>query len=87
MIVLEANKILWNEVLTYTTDVITIIAIIAVSLFILLDNQRNPIKSIAWLVLIIFIPFIGLVLYFLIGRNYRKNKIFSRKEVLDLQHI
>lgn len=87
MIYLNINSELIRSIITYATEVITLIAIVAVSLFILLDNSRNPIKSISWLLVIIFIPVIGILLYFFIGRNYRKNKIFSRKEISDLQHI
>jgi len=87
MFFIYINSNLVREIITYSTEVITIIAIIAVSLFILLDNRRSPIKSISWLLVIIFIPVIGLILYFFLGRNYRKNKIFSRKEISDLQHI
>ncbi|MDR0828902.1 MAG: cardiolipin synthase [Prevotellaceae bacterium] len=46
---------------------------------ILLDN-RNPVKSIAWVVALIMLPVAGLVCYVFFGRNFRKNKMFSEKE-------
>ncbi|MDR1543924.1 MAG: cardiolipin synthase [Prevotellaceae bacterium] len=45
---------------------------------ILLDN-RNPVKSIAWVVALIMLPVVGLVFYLFFGKDYRKNKIFSQK--------
>lgn len=54
--------------------------------YLLLEN-RPPEQTSAWALTILFIPFIGLLLYLNFGRNYRKNKIFSRKELIDLQRL
>jgi cardiolipin synthase len=51
---------------------------------IILEN-RNPIKTLAWLLVLILLPFVGIILYFYFGRNYRKVKIFSRKELQDVE--
>ena len=47
---------------------------------IILEN-RNPVKSISWLVVLVFIPFLGLFLYLLLGQDYRKRKMISRKSI------
>lgn len=47
---------------------------------ILLEN-RNPVKSISWLVVLVFIPFIGLFLYLIFGQDFRKRKMISRKSI------
>ena len=47
---------------------------------ILLEN-RNPVKSISWLLVLVFVPFIGLLLYVILGQDYRKRKIISRKSI------
>lgn len=47
---------------------------------ILLEN-RNPVKSISWLIVLVFIPFLGLFLYLLFGQDYRKRKMISRKSI------
>lgn len=41
-------------------------------LVVLINDQRNPTKTLAWLVLLTFLPLFGLVLYFFFGRNLRK---------------
>nr|WP_246485069.1 cardiolipin synthase [Chitinophaga qingshengii] len=52
---------------------------------ILLEN-RNPIKAVAYILLLIFIPIVGLVVYYYLGRDLRKRRRFtlkgSRDEVL-----
>ncbi|MDH5827669.1 cardiolipin synthase [Sphingobacterium faecium] len=45
---------------------------------ILIEN-RNPTKTISWVMVIVFLPFIGLILYYLFGQKFRK--------VRRLQHI
>jgi cardiolipin synthase len=51
---------------------------------ILIIQQRdNPMKTIAWLLIITFFPLVGIIFYFYFGKNYRKEKIFSRKGLLS----
>jgi cardiolipin synthase len=57
--------------------------IVSVSV-VLLDN-RNPVKAIAWIVCLIFLPVVGLVFYYFVGRDYRYNKIFSRQGLKKIQ--
>jgi cardiolipin synthase len=55
---------------------------------ILVIQQRgDPLKTIVWLLVIAFLPAIGIVLYFFVGKNYRKEKIFSRKGLSDSRQI
>jgi cardiolipin synthase len=56
--------------------------IIALFLRILLEN-RNPLKTQSYLLLLALLPVIGLIIYFFFGVNYRKRKLFSRKALLD----
>ena len=52
---------------------------------VLLDN-RNPVKQIAWIVCLIFLPIIGLIFYFFLGRDYRKKKFFSYKGLQQVKN-
>ncbi len=52
--------------------------IIGIIVVIILDN-RNPVKTLAWVLVLIFLPFIGLVLYFFFGRSQRHERMISRK--------
>ena len=55
--------------------------------FSLLQENRDPEITLAWVLGLILMPFIGLVLYLNFGRNFRKVKIFSRKGLTDLARI
>src|ERR1035437_7677070 len=57
--------------------VYTIISTISV---LLLEN-RNPAKSLSWLLVLLFIPVVGMFFYLLLGQDYRKKKIISKKSI------
>ena len=48
---------------------------IAIILTILIEN-RNPTKTIAWIMVIVFVPVIGIVIYYFFGQKFKKIKIF-----------
>ncbi len=50
-------------------------------------ERRDPVKSLAWIAVIALVPLLGLAVYVLFGRNWRKRKMFSRKGVLDEEWI
>ncbi len=52
------------------------------SLGVLLEN-RNPMKTMSFVLVMYFIPIIGVGVYLLFGQNYRKHALFSRKGVRD----
>lgn len=52
----------------------TIISCIAV----VLSENRNPIKSLAWVTVLIFLPIIGLVFYIFFGRSLKNMRMISR---------
>ncbi|MDY6801577.1 MAG: cardiolipin synthase [Bacteroidota bacterium] len=55
---------------------------ILVSLVILLEN-RDPIRASSLILLLFILPGIGLIIYFFLGRNYRKKKMFEAKKDSD----
>lgn len=60
-----------------------IIAIsIVIAIHILLEN-RNPIRTSALILLLFTLPGIGLLVYFFLGRNYRKKRMFESKQDSD----
>jgi cardiolipin synthase len=69
-----------------------IVLIIVVCLRILMDT-RSPSKAAAYMLLVILLPIAGIIIYFSVGINYRKRKIYSknlfagelRKQINDLQ--
>ncbi|KAA6348150.1 Major cardiolipin synthase ClsA [termite gut metagenome] len=57
--------------------------IIGAIIVVVLDN-RNPVKTIAWVLVLAFLPFVGLVFYFFFGRSNRHQRIISRKSYNNL---
>lgn len=55
----------------------TLISIISV---LLLEN-RNPAKSLSWVLVLLFIPILGLFFYLILGQNLRKKKLISKKSI------
>lgn len=47
-------------------------------------KKQDPIKTLAWTVVLLLIPYIGVLFYLYFGQNFRKRKIFSRKGLADL---
>jgi len=66
-------------------SILYLITVIFVCLVIIFEN-RAPVKTLSWVLVISLIPVIGILLYFFFGQNYRKRKIFSRKGITDSEH-
>lgn len=67
--------LLIGEIVYITILVITCIRIIY--------DTRSTTKTMAYLLLAIFFPFGGIIFYFSFGINYRKRKLYGRKEISD----
>lgn len=59
------------------------IALTLTSLYLLIKDGSKPIRIWAWILLILFIPFIGAMLYFFFGVNLRRQKLFDLKKEID----
>jgi cardiolipin synthase A/B len=60
---------------------------VAFTVILVVQQKGDPLKTIAWILVIFVLPVIGIILYFFFGKNYRKEKIFSRKGLLDLEQM
>ncbi len=63
-------------------EILYVIVVILVCLRIIYDT-RTITKTLAYLILAIFVPVFGLIFYFTFGINYRKRKIYSKKLLRD----
>ena len=50
---------------------------------VLMDN-RQPAKTMAWMLVIYFMPVVGLLFYFFFGRNTRREKLMSQRSLDQL---
>ena len=60
----------WTIALIYV--LLVVVSIVAV----LMDNKQ-PAKTMAWILVLMFLPLIGFVFYFFFGQNTRRNRIFQ----------
>ena len=67
----------WIVLVAYT--VIAILAMITV-----LMEHRQPAKTIAWVLVLSFLPLVGIILYFFFGRRTRKNRNIWQKSLDQL---
>lgn len=42
-------------------------------------DNRNPVKTICWIMVVVFIPVLGMLAYYMVGRNIRKKRSKFRK--------
>ncbi len=63
--------------------VVYFVIIIGVMLRVLMDN-RQPVKTLAWLLVLSFLPIVGIILYFFFGQNTRKEKLVSQRSLDQL---
>lgn len=52
------------------------------SIVIILE-RRDPSKTLAWLLILIFLPVLGFILYLVLGRQFRKRRMTAKKKVLN----
>ncbi len=57
------------------------IYIITSTISVILMENRNPTKTLSWVLVLVFLPFIGMIFYMIIGQDYRKRKLISRKSI------
>ncbi|MDD6209308.1 MAG: cardiolipin synthase, partial [Bacteroidales bacterium] len=66
------------DALSVAFQVLYFATAIGVILVVVLEN-RNPLKTISWVIILLLLPIIGLVFYFFFGQNTRKLIIVSRR--------
>lgn len=52
---------------------------VVVTIMVVLLENRNPLKTLVWVLVLIFLPVVGLVLYFFFGQDTRRERLISKK--------
>lgn len=60
-----------------------VVVTLATMVAVLMDNGQ-PAKTMAWIMVLIFLPVVGFVLYFFFGRNTRKERMISQRSLDQL---
>ena len=50
-----------------------------VIILVILSENRNPVKSLAWVTVLLLLPVVGLILYLFFGRNFKNKRLISRR--------
>ena len=62
---------------------LTVIAVIVV----VLSENRNPVKSMAWVLVLVLLPIVGLVIYLIFGRSLKGMKLISGSDLRELRRM
>lgn len=65
----------WIYYTLMTIYAITVIVILCV----IVSENRNPVKSLAWVTVLILLPLVGVVLYLFFGRSIKNTRMISRR--------
>lgn len=76
---------LWSA-MPHLVTILYFITVNFIAILIILEN-RNPVKTISWILILVLLPFIGIIIYMFFGQEYRKSKMYSRKGLKDLEKL
>ncbi len=62
---------------------VTVILMIVV---LVLEND-NPVHTLAWILVLLYLPVVGFIFYLFFGRNWRKTRLFNRKGLADAVNL
>ena len=65
----------WFYTIVIVAYLVTVLSIIAV----VISENRNPVKSLAWITVLLLLPVVGIILYIFFGRNIRNTRMISRR--------
>lgn len=62
-------------------SVLALIAVLStiLTIIIILSENRNPVKSLAWVTVLLLLPVVGLILYIFFGRSIKNTRMISRR--------
>ena len=66
---------------------IVIATVIFGTIFVIISENRNPVKTIAWCMVLTFMPVIGLILYILFGMDNRHRRLVKDEDLGRLKGI
>ena len=81
----EHLLMIWDFILKWYWVPLTIVNI-TVIITILVENG-NPPKTLAWIMVIMFVPFLGILLYFFFGQSFQREKYFKKIDKTNQQKI
>ena len=74
------------QIVIYVCVALYLLTVASVIFNVILEN-RNPVRTLAWIIVLVTIPLLGFLFYLYFGVNYRKIKMFSRKGLGDMKWL
>lgn len=68
-----SNSVSIPEFILWIVYVVTVIG----TLLVVVSENRNPIRTLAWVLVLVFLPAVGIVFFYFFGQNNRKKKAVS----------
>lgn len=72
MEIFSANNFILVFQLLYILTAIGVVIVVV-------SENRNPLKTIAWVLVLLLLPLVGLIFYYFFGEDHRKQRLISRK--------
>ncbi len=63
----------------YTAFAVIALASTLVIILVILSENRNPVKSLAWVTVLLLLPVVGIILYLFFGRSIKNTRMISRR--------
>lgn len=70
--------VIWSNVFV-TFFYLIYFAVVITTIFIVILDNRNPIRTMAWILVLFFLPVVGLLFYLFFGRSTRKEQLITKK--------
>ena len=67
-------------------SIILLVAVLSIVTMVIAEN-RHPVRTLAWIVVLVCLPGIGLVLYFFFGRDNRGKRLISDEDLDRLKKM
>ena len=67
-----------NSILMLIFEILYVITIISVVIVVISEN-RTPIKTLSWVMVLVFLPFAGLIWYLIFGQEFTKKQVITKR--------
>lgn len=69
---INMSWVYWGLMIAYGVTILSIIGVV-------ISENRNPVKSLAWVTVLLVVPAVGLILYFFFGRSIKNKRFISKR--------
>lgn len=87
----EYRMFLYSSVIGFS-DLWTILSfswtlLVVITVVVVIAERREPVNTLAWIMVITMFPVGGVILFLILGQNHRKQRTFMQKELYDSEVI